>query len=55
MPKLDGFRATEKLKALMNDNIIQNIPIIGFSAYSEAYREPCLKSGMDDYSMNLLS
>jgi signal transduction histidine kinase/CheY-like chemotaxis protein len=55
MPVLDGYAATEKIRAWSNSTDISlqiksKIPIIALTAYSlEGDREKCLAVGMDDY------
>jgi CheY-like chemotaxis protein len=49
MPIMDGFKATKIICKKIKEGELEAIPIIGLSAYSEAYRDPCLKAGMIDY------
>jgi len=48
MPKVDGFKATEKIRNLQNVN--KNIPIIALTAHALiGDKEKCLNAGMTDY------
>ncbi len=48
MPDLDGYEATEQIRAL--DHEIANVPIIAVTAYDrEGDREKCVASGMNDF------
>jgi len=50
MPVLDGFTATEKIRAMEKANGKGRVPIIALTAHAiKGYREKCLKHGMDDY------
>jgi signal transduction histidine kinase len=47
MPLMDGYEATEKIRAIPDHN---NLPIIAMTAQAmESDREHCLKVGMNDY------
>jgi PAS domain S-box-containing protein len=49
MPEMDGFEATEMIRA-QEQEIGKHIPIIAMTANAmQGDRERCLKSGMDDY------
>lgn len=49
MPILDGFEATEQIRAL-SDNKLKNIPVIALTADAlEGDRQKCLRYGMNDY------
>jgi len=48
MPKVDGFKATEKIRNLQNAN--RDIPIIALTAHALiGDKEKCLNAGMTDY------
>ncbi len=48
MPLMDGFEATEAIRAAENEG--ERIPIIALTAHAiEGYRDQCLSHGMDDY------
>ncbi len=48
--KMDGYQATHKIRKNYGDQAICGVPIIGFTAKAtEAERDKCLKSGMDDF------
>lgn len=48
MPGIDGFKATEQIRALTNSK--RNIPIIALTAHAlMGDREKCLDAGMTDY------
>jgi signal transduction histidine kinase/ActR/RegA family two-component response regulator len=48
MPKLDGLEATRQIRA--HENGLRHIPIVALTANaSEADRQRCLESGMDDF------
>jgi CheY-like chemotaxis protein len=49
MPIMDGFKATKVICKMIEEGALEAIPIIGLSAYSEDYRDPCIKAGMMDY------
>ena len=50
MPVLDGFTATEKIRAMEKADGKGRVPIIALTAHAiKGYREKCLKHGMDDY------
>lgn len=49
MPDMDGYEATEKIRAFA-DVHLKNIPIVAMTANAiEGDRERCLQAGMDDY------
>jgi PAS domain S-box-containing protein len=48
MPEVDGYKATEQIRALPNSK--NNIPIIALTAHALiGDREKCIKAGMTDY------
>jgi len=50
MPVLDGFAATEKLRALENELNLPRTPIVALTAHAiMGARDKCLESGMDDF------
>jgi PAS domain S-box-containing protein len=50
MPVMDGFEATECIRAFERNNRIKRTPILAVTAHTmENYRELCLQKGMDDY------
>ncbi len=50
MPQMDGFEATEKIRAFENKEGGMHIPIIAMTAHAmKGDREKCLEVGMDDY------
>ena len=50
MPIMDGFEATERIQRLINDNRIEDVPIIALTANAmKGDREKCLEVGMIDY------
>ncbi|MDR8526131.1 hybrid sensor histidine kinase/response regulator [Shewanella fidelis] len=50
MPVMDGFTATEKIRAWENDNSLQRLPIIALTAsVLDQDIQKCYQSGMDDY------
>ena len=50
MPIMDGFEASESIRAMERDELRPHIPIIALTAHAmEGYRETCLQHGMDDY------
>jgi len=50
MPGMDGFEATEAIRAENSPVLNHKIPIIAMTAHAMVgYREKCLDSGMDDF------
>ncbi|MBW1298499.1 ATP-binding response regulator [Aquimarina litoralis] len=47
---IDGYQATHMIRKNYGDTVISEVPIIGFTAKAtEAERDKCLRSGMDDF------
>lgn len=50
MPQMDGFEATEKIRAFQKKEGRMHIPIIAMTAHAmKGDKEKCLSAGMDDY------
>jgi PAS domain S-box-containing protein len=50
MPEMDGFEATQAIRAFGPDAPNQRVPIVAMTAHvMEGDRERCLEAGMDDY------
>ncbi|NNC38750.1 MAG: response regulator [Hyphomonadaceae bacterium] len=50
MPVMDGYEATEKIHAHIDDHQLKRIPIIALTGHALKHdRENCLEAGMDDY------
>lgn len=50
MPVLDGFAATQAVRAWEAEQQLNRTPVIALTAHAmEGYREQCLQQGMDDY------
>jgi len=50
LSKIDGYQATHMIRKNYGDKVISEVPIIGFTAKAtEAERDKCLRSGMDDF------
>lgn len=50
MPVMDGFAATKKIREREQAEGLERVPIVAMTANAtEADREKCLQSGMDDY------
>ena len=49
MPNMDGYTASEEIRAYERDNDKQRKPIVALSAHAfESYRNKCLQSGMNE-------
>ncbi len=50
MPDVDGFQATEKIRAFEKERGLRRTAIVALTAHAiKGYREKCLSSGMDEY------
>lgn len=50
LSKIDGYQATHMIRKNYGDKVISGVPIIGFTAKAtEAERDKCLRSGMNDF------
>ncbi len=50
MPEMDGFTASKKLRHMIQNGDIKNIPIIALTANAmKGDKERCIKAGMNDY------
>ena len=50
MPILDGYKATQKIRRVIEDPSIMTIPIVAMTASAiQGDKEKCMKAGMDDY------
>jgi len=50
MPVMDGFAATEAIRAWERERQKPRTPVLALTAHAiEGYREECLRHGMDDY------
>ncbi len=50
MPVMDGFEATAKIRALEDQQVIKNMPIVAFTANAMKSDEAkCLSAGMNDF------
>jgi len=50
MPVMDGFAATQAIRAWEAEQQLEPIPIIAVTAHAlQGYREKCLENGMNDY------
>lgn len=50
LSKVDGYKATHMIRNNYGDKMISEVPIIGFTAKAtEAERDKCLRSGMNDF------
>ncbi|MFQ5649590.1 MAG: response regulator [bacterium] len=50
MPVMDGFEATQKIRAWERSNKYDRMPIIALTAHAvQGYREKCLRNDMDDF------
>ena len=50
MPVMNGLEATLRIKELIMEGSLTELPIIGVSAYSsKAHVQKCLDNGMSDY------
>ncbi len=50
MPVMDGFEATAEIRALEDQQVIKQMPIVAFTANAmKSDEEKCLSAGMDDF------
>lgn len=50
MPRVDGYEATEMIRAIHDNDKKSQVPIVAVTAYDrEGDKEKCLASGMNDY------
>jgi len=50
MPKMDGFEATRRWRALERSRFLGHVPIVALTASAvNGDRERCIQCGMDDY------
>ena len=50
MPVMDGFRATQAIRAFEKEKTLKSVPIIALTGHAlKNDREDCLAAGMDDY------
>ncbi len=50
MPVMDGFQATQEIRAWHRQNRMDRVPIVALTAHAlQGYHEKCLQHDMDDY------
>lgn len=50
MPNMDGYEATNKIRAMIKNREVEYVPIVAMTAKAiDGDKEKCLNAGMDDY------
>ena len=50
MPEMDGYEASRRIKAMVEEGAIPNVPIIALTAQTgKEDRDHCIQAGMDNY------